>query len=64
MHGGMPIIRDREVDQLQRGVHSAHHTQSHSTADTERERACDARKALMARRVVPGEAEPCMDHLL
>src|SRR5204863_546712 len=63
MHGGVAIVADREIDQLQDRVHSAHQTHSHNPADTQS--ASDTRAgALMARSRVPGETKPCMSELL
>ena len=58
MHGGMTIVAHRQVDQAQRGVHSAHQAQSHSSADTPSASATRV-GALMASRAVPGETGSC-----
>ena len=63
MHGGMAVVADREIDQLQGRAHSAHQTHSHSTADTPNANAMRM-GALIARSLVPGEAEPCIGELL
>jgi len=64
MHGGMPVVGDREVDQLQRRIHSAHHTASHSTVARPSAQAMRW-GALMPRRAVPGEGgEPRMHQIV
>ena len=57
MDGWMAVVADRQVDKLQRRIHSAHQTQSHSRAATQSAAAMRV-EALMASRAVPGETEP------
>lgn len=57
MDGWMAVVTDRQVDKLQHRTHSAHQTQSHSSAATP-SAATERVEALMASRAVPGETEP------